>query len=481
MLFSSPNKASSMALPIMLYAGAYGLIRFLSYAFRADSFIQNVLSLTILGMFLWCYRSHRQAAWLLVVAELLLGGAGQFLQLQGIALRSLLLGLLALCLAVTYLTSKKSLDHIRRRPWLSLAGAAFIISITFSVAVGLVRHHAPAAIFRDTIPFLALLYVAPLYHLLNNDGGKKNLLSLVAGTSIASAIFSLLTLILFAYHAAVIQGPYYKWFRDVVGGKITDVGTGFFRVVTPDHLLLTPFILVLAAAMLHKKTDRRYLIALLATALIPFAINFSRTYILALIVAFPILLYKTKMVAWLKTGVLLALIGTSIFFLVNAAATRGQSIGLELAGLKFGGIAAPETELSAHTRAALLPAIYATIEETPLMGTGLGSTLVFTNPRTNARETTVHYDWGYLEILAEFGIIGTLLFASAFIFCVYRIVERVREKKEPAFVMGFLAGAASLFVMTVTAPAIYHLIGIAYLAASGIIVFHHTSYVRRYF
>jgi O-antigen ligase len=69
--------------------------------------------------------------------------------------------------------------------------------------------------------------------------------------------------------------------------------------------------------------------------------------------------------------------------------------------------------------------------------------------------TTPHFDWGYLEIWTELGIVGLLIWL---IFLLY-ILKITVHKSDFAF-----SGIVALMIINITSPAVFHLLGILILA-----------------
>ena len=130
-------------------------------------------------------------------------------------------------------------------------------------------------------------------------------------------------------------------------------------------------------------------------------------------------------------------------------ASKGKSFGLEVFGLRAQSIILPDSENSSLSRLLLLPKILEKIKNAPLSGSGLGSTVTVYSPVLKKDITTPHFDWGYLEILAELGIIG---FVVWFIFITKTLFT---IKKQPLIRAVFI----SLLVINLTSPALFHVFG----------------------
>jgi O-antigen ligase len=252
-----------------------------------------------------------------------------------------------------------------------------------------------------------------------------------------------------------MQGTYYHWFRDVALGKITELPFYFYRLVLNEHLLLVPAMLYFAWRVL-KREAQKYEYGILAASLFILSISVTRIYILALGAGLVTLATRHEWKRWLVVcaGILASFVG--IFTFVHLAASRGQSLGWELFGVRLQSIVTPAIEDSALSRLLLLPKILEKIKAHPLLGTGLGDTVTVYSPVFKANITTPHFDWGYLEILAELGLLGGV----AWLTFLYRIGARLWATTRPAWQH---AALASILVINLTSPALFHALGIVLL------------------
>jgi len=277
---------------------------------------------------------------------------------------------------------------------------------------------------------------------------------------IGSALFSTITFWFYSLGFGTLQDSYYDWFRNIAAGKITDLGLNFYRIVLPEHLFLIPAFTILAAILIkERKRKNLWIYALLAA--IPLGLNFTRIYFLALPFAFLALFSRNLFRQWLYTSVTFAVL---IFFSISsftALASDGQSIGLELLGVKASGITAPTGDLSGATRLAILPDALRQIRANPLFGTGLGTTVTFINPLDNQTVTRTQFDWGYLEMAAELGIVGT----SIFLLLVIILLIHFYNVKANAIHQGLFAAVIALFIINITTPALFQGFGVLLLAS----------------
>ena len=86
------------------------------------------------------------------------------------------------------------------------------------------------------------------------------------------------------------------------------------------------------------------------------------------------------------------------------------------------------------------------------------------NTATYETITTPHFDWGYLEMWAELGVIGALALLGLYIFTATLLIKKIKTAPDwHDFDVGLLAGIVALLVMNITLPALFHVFGILFL------------------
>ena len=204
-------------------------------------------------------------------------------------------------------------------------------------------------------------------------------------------------------------------------GKITDLNSGYFRLVLNEHLLLIPLTLYFIGDII-KNSVSKINISILFSLLFILANNLTRIYILALALGILILFSTTKWKRWLIVSVSATIAFILIFVASHTLATRGQSFGLELFGLRLQSIASPQIENSSMSRMLLLPKILDKIKLHPILGSGLGDNISVYSPIFKTTITTPNFDWGYLEIWAETGLLGIITWLAFVITLFYKII-----------------------------------------------------------
>lgn len=443
----------------------YLVLRLFSYLFSpptplwSGSFINSLIALSLLILATYWFIKKDPRGWIIVAGEIILGGGGGYLSIGPIALRTALLAssLLMYFCRIILENNLASIKSNLSKYFLFVLGAAI-----FSTTIAFVNRHPIGLVASDLIPYAFILYFFPLRNLVRDQNFINASKNMILGAIMGNLAFISFTFAGFGSGLFVLQDHYYHWFRDVAGGKITDLGFNFFRTTLNEQLLLVPLLI----ASLYKAVIQRFskIFIFISFALVfILTVNFTRIYLLALIVGFFLLIrtgnWKRVVAATISTIVCFFVIFTSLHLVVS----RGQNAGLELFGLRISSIAAPAIEESSLSRMLLLPEILKKIGGSPVLGTGLGDTVTVFSPALNQTITTPHFDWGYLEIAAEMGIIGIIAWLVLILQFIIFII-----KKEPQGPL--LAGFGSILIINLTSPALFHVFGIVMIVAIAALI-----------
>ena len=198
---------------------------------------------------------------------------------------------------------------------------------------------------------------------------------------------------------------------------------------------------------MHRKN--KY-IFLLIPIIILLSINFTRIYFLGFIGGILLIMNRENWRRWIKTTVIAAILTVFTFSTLFFVASRGKSFGFEIFSSRAQSIIKPDTENSSLSRLLLLPKIIEIIQKNTTFGSGLGYTVTVYSPVLKTNINTPHFDWGYLEIFAELGIIGVIIW----IVFIAKLIVLI--KKQPVL----KAILTSLLLINLTSPAIFHVFGL---------------------
>ncbi|MBI5022671.1 MAG: O-antigen ligase family protein [Candidatus Magasanikbacteria bacterium] len=440
----------------------YAFVRVSSFLTWNNEFANQLIAAILVAAFGYICVKKMSLAWLILVAEFFLNGAGHFFELFGLLTRTWFLGIFGIIWLAQKIKQDKFNPRLQRNIRVSMMLVGFFLII--SIINGLINQHAGILVAQDAILYLFFLLLFPALEFLKFP--DVTLDKIAKGYILGSTVFSAVTFFIYSNGIGFLPDVYYHWFRNIAAGKITDLGSNFFRIVLPEHLLLVPAILIIAAYLM-KDLKSKALWFYIFCALFVIMLNFSRIYFVGLAVGFIILTFKQNLKRWFMVSAIVVVSIFIMFISTHFIASRGQSIGLELLGLRIGGVTAPTDELSGAIRLALLPDIWRTIKLNPWLGSGLGTTVSFIHPVTKVLETRTQFDWGYLEMLAELGILGASAYAIFLLIILYSLARHAYQAKGQAnapnpLLSGLLAGGAALFVINLTTPALFQGFGVLY-------------------
>lgn len=437
----------------------YFAVRIFSFIFTPEtplwtqSPINTLVSFCILALSAyWIYKKDERG-WYIVASEIILGGAGGYLKIAGISLRTCLL-IFSLLIYFYHKILKEKKQFFFEFKTEHYLITTLIVAALLSAANGLYNNHTHSAVISDLIPYFFFLYLFPLAELWKSDTfrdlGKKAILAGIFGNS----IIILFTQIGLSSGIFVLQDQYYHWYRDVALGKITDLDLNFYRLVLNEHLLLIPLTLYFVANTIKNKTSKLNIVPLLCLLFI-LANNLTRIYIVGFGAGILILFSVKNWKRWLSVSIACSVAFLLIFVVSHTIASRGQSYGLEIFGLRLQSIASPQIEDSSLSRLLLLPKIIEKIKLHPFLGEGLGNTVTVYSPIFKDNVTTPNFDWGYLEIWAEMGLVGLMIWISLIIYITRTIIKNQHQfKKQYSFSI-----LLSFLIINITSPALFHVFG----------------------
>lgn len=457
------------------FGGALGftLLSLVGYFFPSVGAIIGWL--IILGAI---YLAWKKPMWLVVLVglEWLIGFEGHDFEIKGIALRTILFGILLLLASGAVLraipqTRLKFWPQKSRRGLSEKDSAArqllnikkffrsnfpliaiFLFAAVAAVIGYFISHNSLAAIRADLISYSFYLAIIPLGIFWPKLWPKRaEIVELLIGALAGVAAITLIIFLIFSWQIFPIHGELYKWWRDVIFGKITDTGTNFFRVTAATHLWFIITVLAAAAAWIKKNISNRVGAGLIIIFASPLLINFSRAYLLGVIAGLIIIFILTRTRRAATIIGVIGIIFVAEFFALNLLVSRGQSLGLELFSARTRALADPASETSTRLRAEILPSVIAAVRAHPIIGSGLGTVITFWSPSAQKNITTHSFDWGYLQTWMQLGIVGVATLIVLLLTLFWRGDVFIKS------------ATAALIITHVFGPTFFHPVGIVIL------------------
>ena len=417
-----------------------------------------LLALIMIVLVIWRWRW----AMIFFLVEWFFGQSGHMFEFHGLSLGLMLFVILMAGWLARKVINKERFTFFSHR--ISVGWLLFVLFLFLATLRGYWNQHNESLILGDALSYSFLLLVFPLIEFLSVAKNREWLVKIVAAAIVGVGFFIIFNLLLYSSHLSQVHDGYYWWVRNVLIGKVTDTGQGFFRIVLPAYLWFLPALLVALAVWWQKELSRRAKkqLAFLAILLsIDLLINFSRAYFLGLLVGlllFKIFLPWRKWALFLLAVVLILIAEFNVIYFI----TTNHWTGLGFLSGRLGTIVQPEDELSSLTRLRILPGLLANIKNNLLTGTGLGTTIVYTDPLSQTLKSTYYIDWGWLQLLVDLGLLGLIAYLIFLGQTIVGLIKKINTHIHLALYVGLLAGLLALMVATLTGPFLFHPLGIFY-------------------
>lgn len=374
---------------------------------------------------------------------------------------------------------------------------AFVGVLALGAINGMLHGNSPSFLFQDVNGYLFFGLLPVLLQAIRNKESLIRLLRVISGGLLAGAAKVVVLLFLFSHNFVVLMPVVYRWIRITGVGEITRMDGNFYRIFFQSQiydLLFVFFLLVLLLsqserprvrtffASLRMREHRELIILFLATIMIVLLswsrsfwlagaltgigwylwLGISRRYRIRDFVHLSAILFSALIVNVVFLGILLNIPldgrgwgGTSFFDLAKSRATE------------------IDQEPAASSRFLLLPRLLERVKEAPFLGSGFGTTVTYTTQdplflesHPDGKYTAFAFEWGYLDMVTEVGLVGLMIF-GIFLFHVFR--DGVRSLQSNArdedrkIVIGLLFGLTALLIVHLTTPYLNHPLGISFI------------------
>ncbi|NTU98778.1 hypothetical protein HGA64_02105 [Candidatus Falkowbacteria bacterium] len=373
--------------------------------------------------------------------------------------------------------------------------------VLFGAVNGLLHHVRIKDIFLDANAWFYLALLGPAYTVFASEGVMRRFWQVFWAATTWLAIKTIFLLFIFSHEQTTMIVLLYRWVRDTGIGEITQIQGGFYRIFIQSQVF-NLLALLFAVATLRDALKTKSLSLKDAVAsqkfraafwfftinLVVTLLSFSRSFWVALLAVSPFYLW------WMAKGAgelkikLLTLSRLAIFGACSAAVAAFiiySSIafpyprplgGFSAAGL-FSSRATNTNESAIGSRWALLPKLWQSITESPILGKGFGASVTYISkdPRVLEKNpkgeyTTSAFEWAWLDIWLKIGILGLL----SYLYLLYRIGFEDWSKGAahvdypPAGLLSL--GLILLSVMHVFTPYLNHPLGLGYLVIAIAII-----------
>jgi O-antigen ligase len=448
-------------------------------------------AILIIGTF---FVTKRSLVWgfALVMLEIIIGGHGHLIDVSlGGATIGLRLGMFcAVMLGVAYHIFFKKVrpTFVFER---DMPIIAILIAVIIGFIIGIFRNPFGDA-FDDANAFVTLGYLLPVAMIVWTNEAKRIILWTFALGATWIAISSVALLYLFSHLSVDGIWALYHFVRDARLAEVTLLsgpawlvamlpnGPWFFRVFEPAQAFVMFFTLVLCSMMCFITKTWRSRVMIAIPLVLMFAVDISsqsRSFWIGLFVGglalSMVVLYerisfreilRMKIVG--STASLIALLAIWVAVVIpipqrpdltNTKYYRGQDDDTR--------------ELAVSSRWNLLGPMMDQIEQSPVWGSGFGTSVTFISDDPRLREinpngewTTYRFEWGFHDIWIKMGIPGLLAFGWFFFTILKATIRSIREKEETRWLtVSLCAGIIALFASHAFSPYLNHPIGLGFM------------------
>lgn len=344
--------------------------------------------------------------------------------------------------------------------------AIFLTIWIFAIIQGYLRGHNFADIFFDANSYIYLLLFLPASSYIDTE---KKLLGLAKTLLFGAGTLAVLTIFLFIIFAvsqnAGVLEIFYKWIRDLRVGEITPLQGGFYRIFMQSQIYFLAALFLVAARDWHRKISRASftvwggLLSAAIYASLSRSLWIGTAIGLAMLAKFAFSKFNYK-IAIKRQAELIAVIIIGILT-INLFIPPGASL---LANrFKIG-------EAAADTRMAELTPLWSAIKTNPVFGYGFGKTLAFKSfdPRVGGRDVTAYsFEWGYLDMILKFGIMGLAVYLYFIWMIVRGLFKKIKERS--LYSLWALASLSAVLAVHIFTPYLNHPLGIGIVILAGVI------------
>ncbi|MBD3281452.1 glycosyltransferase [Candidatus Uhrbacteria bacterium] len=346
-------------------------------------------------------------------------------------------------------------------------------------------------VIQDANAWAFLLYFIPVLDIAHRY--KNSLIRHAKGAFVAAAIFlpikALAVFYIFSHGITALADPLYTWIRDTRVGEMTPAGGNVFRVFFQSGIYSIVILFFLFAYWIQyggpadkdKVTSKlfssipcylpRYgVIVLWVISATMVIISLSRSFWFGAAVGGAVVLalglIKFGQLPWKACLKGLGGIAGSVLVLAAILYFPFPKVGdVSLASMiKDRGTV---TDAAGASRWNLLPAMWEKIGESPIIGSGFGSTVTYESrdPRIlkdnpDGIYTTYAYEWGWLSFWVKFGIFGPLIV----LWLVISLAWRSLKASFPWWIRAGMVGSIACFsAVHIFTPYLNHPLGFSFL------------------
>ncbi len=361
------------------------------------------------------------------------------------------------------------------------------IALVWGFVFALIRGNDFGNIFLDFNNWLFFLYLLPLIAVGHEEKFWSSLKIVALACLLWLIIKTLLLFYIFSHQFIWALPEVYRWVRDTRVGEITQFKGSFYRIFLQSQIycLLAFFIFL---PTIKKTLSRRYLIFLvgcLSVVLTSFSRSFWAGFVLGLITAGGLLVYKLWITAhgskesfkrffiYVLHFLTVCFLAFILIFAVAYAPPKAKTNLMASLGQR-----ATEIEAAGSSRLSMLKPLLISIVNHPIIGSGFGTTVTYESldpriiPATaggSGEFTTYAFEWGYLDLLLKIGLFGVFIY----LLLIYKLLQTLWQQVKSAISnqqsaisnlsLGLSLAIIALLAVNIFTPYLNHPLGIGFV------------------
>lgn len=452
------------------------LFGYLVPSFNAIGFF--VLTALVLALTIW----RLEYGVYCILAELFIGSKGFlfYWEMYDTTIISLRIALWLIVITVWAVRQALTRDasFLRNfRQQTTLRWLLFFGIVLFAVTVhGIIRNTFANAFF-DMNAWLFFLLIGPFLSVFGKQEALEKILHILYAAVLLTSIKALTVLFVYAHDPlGGVFLPLYRWIRNSGVGEVTAITPTFARVFFQSQMYtLIAFFSLFFLPQQKNKIDRVLRFTLHVLCFSSILLSFSRSFWLAGIVtlcsyyALLFIVERPPTRIFLKRAGEFFAIGVASFVLIWAVMNfpYPRTAGGSLASLVEDRATGME-EAGIGSRWSLLPPLVTEIKQHWFFGAGFGATVTYkssdpriveSSARGNNFYTTYAFEWGYLDLLLKFGLLGFAIY----MILLWKIGKGLLNPPAGGSHYGLFLGFIALLVTNIFSPYLNHPLGIGYL------------------
>lgn len=372
-----------------------------------------IFALLVIGFFVLTWQNLAYGL-VMIFAELLIGVYGYLFAWQGLSLRlSFFIIFLVISTWRMWQNRQQWWAQVKEERRLYSSWLAIVAVVVLALINGVMRNSFGGA-FLDSNAYGFLLLCPAILFIKNRGEWPYKFLTSVLLASVVFWFFSSLDLLI--VFSRGLGGEYlseiYHWLRGFRLMEITSAGKNFWRIFSQSQVYLIFFVLWWCGSYFQNKFKPLVFWSFLSASFFVLFISFSRSFWLGLGLGLVLLFIITcfdQQKVWSAKFKFWALVAVSLVTSLLLA----QLIVGSVSGLAGKRLAIWQSEAALDSRKNQLEPLWQGIKQHVLVGSGFGTQVTYLShdPRHPGLFTTYAFEWGYLDMILKFGIVGLVVLA----------------------------------------------------------------------